>query len=394
MQQPRKIAVLTTHRANNYGACLQSYALAATLREAGADAELLDYRFPLMETLYYSILHINKKRYLSPFGYLSMMRKWYYLHIRDRRTQKAFDDFRRGWMSVSAEKYSSYRSLSAAVPKYDLFVAGSDQVWNPDITGNRESFQHAYMLSFVKEREQKASYAASLGVSQADKALRDIWKRYLADFSLLSVREHEGAELLADVLQRQDVAAHCDPVLLRTPEQWAATENPVPGVTPGRYVLAYTVSGGTELEAYARRLGEAHGLEVVCVQPPIVKGVASAARNVKRLSGVGPREFVWLIHHAAELVTTSFHGSAFALLFGVPLHTRMQSTAKGPTLNSRLFSLFRYFGVDLGRGDGVDAALSPDGMLCITSAQLNRDTYLRHMAAGLNYVRQLAGSEQ
>lgn len=356
----KKAAVLTTHRANNYGAALQSYALTHVARRLGADCEVLDYRTPAFEKTYHSFF---------PWSY--PLRAWpallHHRYLRDVKTIQAFARFRRERMVLSRKHYTNTRQLESAESQYDLFIVGSDQVWNPRMTAKTlEQFDRTYLLDFVKNPAKKASYAASMGISELPEELADIYRQYLADYAVLTVREHRAAELLQDVLKR-DVTPVCDPVLLLTGEEWQKVEQPV-ALKHERYILVYNVcdSGqGMNLEAYARQLAKEKQCAVYFIQPPIS---AKACNNKEeQLLGIGPAEFVWLIRNARELVTTSFHGSAIGLTYGKRIHIKMEAHSVKTQRNSRILSLMRYFGLEedqILHGDNPDyptAILMPDG---------------------------------
>lgn len=373
-----KAAVLTTHRANNYGAVLQAYALTFKVNLLGEDCELLDYRCPVFELMYHSCrpVYLGKNPIIRMRNrVLRILRRY----CRDRHTIYSFDQFRRKYLKISNETYETPTQLAAAEAKYDVFIAGSDQIWNPGVTtGKIKDFDRTYFLDFVKDGRKKHSYAASIGVSVVSEELADVYRHYLKDFATLSMREFKGAELIQSIL-RKEIFAVCDPVLLLEPAEWQRIENRV-NLPTKNYILVYCVAGGDKLERYASELGAEMGCAVYFVQPPIVGPVASKKKNV--LTGVGPSEFVWLIRNAQAVVTTSFHASAFSLLFGIPLHCHMHNPKSSSQLNSRLDSLFTFFGVDerqivrSGAGDSPLVTITPNDEN-LRALSENRETSLR-----------------
>lgn len=331
----KKIAVVTFHRANNYGATLQAYALTFKLNQMGADAELLDYRAPVIEKLFHNFMPLTK----------SLKGIWVFLHhrfIRDASTYQAFASFRREVMQISSHSYRTSDELASTEKDYDKFVAGSDQIWNPDIFSESKLNQdYTYMLNFVQNRQKKCSYAASIGISElsADKSAK--YSKYLSDFSQLSVREHKAVEMLESLLSR-DILAVCDPVLLLNPLEWRRVEKPV-NIPNKEYILVYSVGGGKTLLSYADELAKKEQCAVYTIQPPVV---ATASNNRKQLlTGIGPAEFLWLIRNARAVITSSFHGTAFSLLFQRPLHVVQETKKQSGNRNSRFDSLFRYFSI-------------------------------------------------
>ena len=352
----KKVAVLTFHRANNYGASLQAHALPYVINKLGAKAELLDYRPAGMEKLYHSKVPSYKglKRFLALL---------HHRYLRDRATYRAFDSFRRHTMRISGQIYGSPSELKAADSLYDLFIVGSDQVWNPDITilsGKKADF--SYFLDFVKDGCKKKSYAASLGVSELSEDDCRVYRDNLSSFSEISVREHKAAELLEHLLKRS-VNIACDPVLLLSADEWMKFERPYP-LPAQDYVLAYSVGGKKELMTYARQVAKEKQCAVYAIQPPIVGTVCSDSGQM--LTGVGPAEFVWLIRHAKAVVTTSFHGSAFSLLYQKELHIVQKQEPSKRSRNSRFDSLFKYFGIDEKQISAMPNLADPTIRVCTT----------------------------
>lgn len=373
----KKVAVLTFHRANNYGAVLQAHALTSVINKLGAEAEILDYRPAKAERLYHSF--IPRAKDLK--GFCALM---HHRYLRDGRTYRAFATFRRNVMKISSQVYTSPSELRSSNELYDLFIAGSDQIWNPDIVAvEGESGDCSYLLDFVEPSSKKNSYAASIGVSVLKDDVSRIYREKLSDFANITVREHIAAEVLGTLLNRT-VGVVCDPVLLLSDEEWKGFERPYP-LPSNDYILVYNVGGKKALMPYARDLAKAEGCAVYAIQPPIV-GTVSDERS-QSLLGVGPAEFVWLIRHARAVVTTSFHGSAFSLLFRKPLHVLQESMQKASHRNSRFDSLFQYFGIE---NQQVDMKDTPIGQVKILRPDVrNRNAHAASRDISLNMLQNM-----
>lgn len=369
----KKVAVLTFHRANNYGAVLQAHALTNVINKLGAEAEILDYRPAKAERFYHSLIPRAKK--LKLFCALLHHR-----YLRDGRTYRAFAAFRRNVMKISSQVYTSPAELRRSNELYDLFIAGSDQIWNPDIVGvGGKSGDCSYLLDFVESSSKKNSYAASIGVSVLREDVCRVYREKLSDFATITVREHRAAEVLESLLNRP-VGVVCDPVLLLSDEEWKSFERPYP-LRSADYILVYSVGGKMDLLPYARDLAKSEGCAVYTIQPPIVGTVSDDSSQA--LSGVGPAEFVWLIRHARAVVTTSFHGSAFSLLFRKTLHVLQENKRKASHRNSRFDSLFRYFGIC---PCNLEEFITPDGLVKIVSP----DTHdMKHLETSKQHSMQI-----
>lgn len=174
----KKIGILTSQKAVNYGASLQMYALQKTVKELGAEAEIIDYDCPRISDCYQAF----------PLRVLVHPRLFWHAVLnykeQSHRNQK-FEQFEKKHMTFS-EKLGK-KALSHVADRYDAYIVGSDQVWNPLITGG----DSAYFLDFVKDRQKKFAYAASFGVSSWPVGYPSAEKMF-EDFRAISTHEKTG----------------------------------------------------------------------------------------------------------------------------------------------------------------------------------------------------------
>lgn len=210
--------------------------------------------------------------------------------------------------------------------RYDKFVIGSDQVWNPHFGSNGP----ADYLPCV-EPSKKIAYAASFGVSSlgaAEGGIADL----LHDIPFVSMREKAGAGIV-ERLTGRPVPVVLDPTMLLTPEDWTAVATRPKGLDGRPFVLKYILGddvNARKVDAVARALGAA----VVDVSDPRLK--------------IGPSEFVWLAARCEAVCTDSFHGSVFALLHHKPLCI-LERVDDVVDMSSRLDTLCDLFGVECCR---------------------------------------------
>lgn len=146
-----RICILTFHRAQNYGAVLQAYALQKKIEELGYTCDILDYRCEKIENSY-KLFGVKSP---SPKNVVSML-----LHLPfNIKKEKSFAKFRKQFLRISEEIYTR-QNIANSNKEYDVFIVGSDQVWNGDLTG----VDRTYFLDFVKERKTKIAYAASVKI--------------------------------------------------------------------------------------------------------------------------------------------------------------------------------------------------------------------------------------
>lgn len=289
-----KIGIITFHRAVNYGAVLQAYALQHALEGLGAQAEIIDYRNRYIESCYdpYS-LKGNKIKALAKIALLGGLR---------RKKNEAFRSFNQKYMHLSEAVYEDSSQLAGAEKLFDAFITGSDQVWNTDCA----DFDPAYFLTFVKDEKKKNSYAASFGLSEIPKGYEAEYKKRLGGYRHMSVREKQGKALVKELTGR-DVPVVLDPTLLLTEKDWSAPAQDVPHKG---YILLYSVLHSDGMLAYARRLSKETGLPVLYINDKSFEN-----KDFRYVRGASPEEFLGYFKNADYVITNSFHGTVFSVIF-------------------------------------------------------------------------------
>ena len=287
----KKIGIITIERCDNFGAELQAYALGAKLRGMGYDAENIDYLF------YKNCRHVKGKGEKPTFR-LSMVNRvkemiYPILHGKVGVKPK-FND----WFEANVKHgpcYESVESLYKSPPKYDVYMVGSDQVWNPRTATNILP----YFLDFAPEGSKCVSYASSFGVSHLPDYVYLIYRELLGRFSHIGLREKQAAEIVGRMELKAEVKHVLDPTLLLTADEWEEVAIKYEDA-PEKYLLLYDLIADEETTRKAREWASELGVPVVRIGD----------------LDIGPGEFVWLFAHAVAVVTNSFHGTAFAVNFG------------------------------------------------------------------------------
>ena len=296
----KRIEILTFHDVDNYGAVLQSYALQHFIyKNISSKVEILDYRKKTNAANYCN--SIFKGATHNPFKNVILN----FLHFLQRKELKAihekFESFRINYLKLSPKTYETEEELLGCEPK-DYFITGSDQVFNPRLSDYR-----AYYLDFVKGKGKKVAYAPSFGISSFNDDITNQIKPLLTDFEAISCREESGAKYLTQILGKK-VPVVLDPVFLLSKEEWAEV-----AIAPKekKYLLVYCLSKGqsSKIGNLAKHIAKEENLEVITIGNT---GVFS----LKGRKAVGPREFVGYLNKADFVLTDSFHGTSFSLLFG------------------------------------------------------------------------------
>ncbi|MCR4745728.1 MAG: polysaccharide pyruvyl transferase family protein [Lachnospiraceae bacterium] len=309
----KKVAILTiTNSGMNFGNRLQNYALQEALKRCGADVKTIRSAKSVKRSLL-----------------LSKIRKIVKAIVKNSKRRKIYADFENRYI-----KYDSlirFENVNEAVfsDRYDAFVAGSDQVWNPNFHFNSD-FEFA---SFAP-KEKRYSYAASIGVSSITDEQRADFIKNLIGMQKISVREHDSVGLVENLTGiRPEV--HIDPTMLLEADVYRTIEEKPDYAIPGKYLFMYFL--GNVSEEYRQKI------EKIAAEKNL-KIVKFTETEGEPFYNIGPQHFLYLLDHADYICTDSFHGTVFSILFEkqFAIFTRQD---KDVQMNSRIETLVDTFGV-------------------------------------------------
>lgn len=326
-----KINTLTTYDVYNYGASLQAYALQQYLINLGHQVEIINYQ-PDYLTRKYDYKWVNPESKLSRYALTRFVyRIMKYLQRKTTMGRKrVFDEFNHQVLKETATKYTSCDAICQNPPQADLYLVGSDQVWNVFYEAGRDP---VFYLDFVK-KGYKASYAASFSYLDIDSENKARIKTSLDNFDAVSVREVHGLSILKDM--EIEGTWVLDPVFLLSAEQWE--EMMAPTASTEDYLLIYDFEGNQELKLFAKEYARRHNLKIYAIADtyPLLY-------TDKNFMKAGPKEFVSMIYHCKAFISNSFHGTAFSILFNKPVFVFNRHRHK---VNSRMQSLMTLFGLN------------------------------------------------
>ena len=308
------IGIITFHRALNYGAVLQAYALQYFLREMDIDSRIIDYRCKEIEYFYKPIK-------ANPIKNTKKFLKECIFYMFNKIKRKKFMRFLNKNL-LFTKKIDTKADMLNLNALFDCFITGSDQVWNNRWTG----FDGTFFLDFA-ESKKKNSYAASFGFSSVPREYEKLYKKYLSDFNLLSVRELDGVEIVKHLTGKNAVLS-IDPTCLISREEWIRVAK-LPKEKD--YVLLYLLEQSPYLEGIAKELAARRGIKVITIVDGLKK-----KKGIKKYGFLGPDEFLGLFHNARYIVTNSFHGLMFSVIFRKEFYISYQRYSGAP--NSRLKS--------------------------------------------------------
>ena len=220
--------------------------------------------------------------------------------------------------------------LSSLSARYDGVICGSDQVWNPHISGADIS----YFLNFCGSSTRRIAYAPSFGISRLPTDFLEQIRPELARFSHLSVREADGVQLVKDMVTHP-VAKTLDPTFLIPSSEWMALEKPHP-LAKDSYIFCFPVRKSVRLLRFGRELAEKRNARLIVVQGNLLTVMRNKDSRLSYALDLSPEEWLYLIHHAECIVTNSFHGAAFSIHYQKDFYLECDSGA-----NSRLYHLMK-----------------------------------------------------
>ena len=281
-----KIYGVTYDHTINYGSCLQAYALQEAVRRLRAGGEACDYKLITLTYIY------KKPKLNRSLGWYVMSK---YVHAR------RFAEFERRHMKYAVVR--KWEDLPGLNDQADAFMCGSDVIWGARFNKGGGAFY----LDFAEK--YKFSYAPSFGEPMSEK-IGEREAAWIARLDDVSCREEYTCELIEAVTGKHP-AVVADPVLLLDREDWEKVAAEDKKKLPEHYIMVYKTYSLKNMDAFVEKLQKETGLPVI--------QAAWGAFNIRKLGvlfgGPTPQRWVNLFANADYVVTNSFHGTAFSVLF-------------------------------------------------------------------------------
>lgn len=290
----KRCGIITIHKVPNYGATFQAFALLKFINNLKrVDVEIIDYQ--MNGTLVYdkSCNRVIRKIW----GILNN----FPLYLSRKKKDKKFAEFWEKNYILSLRSYNGDEDIFSNPPCYDIYIAGSDQLFNLELTNNSSAFY----LQFAKGR--KISYSTSFGMKGIQKSFRPLMEKTLPSFSSISVREKSACEYI-----KKEMGLECrttvDPVLLLNRDEWSVYSRKVR--LPAKYIFVYIMSDNENINPTIQWVKQKANLPVVAIKTfdnnPHVKA--------RFIEDAGPSEFLYLVEHAEFVITNSYHGSLLSII--------------------------------------------------------------------------------
>lgn len=316
----KKVGILTINDDTNYGNRLQNYAVQEFCKKNNLKAETIHNQKDIIG------IRVLKRK-------IGKIIKSFF------KKYQRYNMFMRFNNNI---KYSKYYIDDKHIPhklsdKYDFFVTGSDQVWNPTFVRKMTDID---FLCFA-EKNKRNSFSASFGISEIPDNMKEYYKEKLNGLNNISVREDRGKEIIEELTGRTDVEVLVDPTMLLTAEEWDKIAKKPKQLKCDKYILNY----------FLGELSESRKNEIDRIAKENNCEVINILDKKSPFYQTGPSEFLYLEKNAFLICTDSFHSSVFAILYNRPFIV-FDREDKEVKMNSRIETLINKFNLKNRKFEG------------------------------------------
>lgn len=325
-----KIGVITYHSAYNFGSVLQAYATQESIEKIGYSVEIVNYRMK-SQIKYYSMIHLNNglKAFLKDLLHLPQIGKYI---TRKNRFEQFIEE-----LNLTKE-FNEPEEVDEADEMFDIFVSGSDQIWNKHSNELEESewkYMYPYLLCFTNKK--KVSYASSI-VNMKDEELTYIVDK-VKKFDKISFREKASCDRFKSLfgIESNEVL---DPTLLLNSEEWSSKIGTIPEkMINKKYILYYALEGvkkTRKIMPKLQKMAKRKGCVLVVITP---LSCFTYSKGVINAIDAGPKEFLGWIKGAELVITNSYHGTLFSVNLGTNFYTLQEKESTDNRIKGILLKL-------------------------------------------------------
>ena len=319
-----KVGIITILDENNYGNRLQNYATQEILKKENCDVETIKNN----DTL-------NKKDKLYGLRIIKYVKNFFIRIISKKSERKSNFKYFKNNIKYSKFLITPYSSVNK---KYDYFIVGSDQVWNPYICRMRD----VDLLTFAEDKK-RISLSASIAIDKIPIELENFFDKNLKKFVAISVREESGKKIIEELTGRKDVEVLVDPTMLLSSDEWdKVSKKPDQIKENKKYILNYFLGQlKDEWKSEIDRIAKENDCTIINILDKNDPFYVS-----------GPSEFLYLEKNAFLICTDSFHSSVFGIIYDTPFIVFDRVIEKSQSMNSRIDTLLSKFKLEDRRFNG------------------------------------------
>lgn len=332
----KTVGIITIHKICNFGSLLQAFATQRIVERLGYKPQIINYKYPNEYHTAENLKHSPYADLYLPLG--ARLRLAIYNRLiakkNNAKKNKLFDEVQKKLLYQTIE-YKNSAALRQNPPKFDIYLTGSDQVWNP-----RYMYEDCtYLLDFV-HGVPKVAYSASFGTNRLEQKYKILYSPLLNEYMSISIRETSGIRLINELYNKK-AECTCDPTLLLTGNEWRDIFNDRP-LIKGEYILCYVLTYSTNPYPYASsfiKYIQRNLNRKVVVLDEI--GMYWMDGRYKSYRCYGPIEVINLFRYASFIITSSFHGVAFSINFNKDFYSIVNDTE-----DERQVNLLKIVGVE------------------------------------------------
>ena len=307
---------------NNYGNRLQNYAVQEIIKKCGCEAITVR-----------NTGRLNKKD--GKIKYILKNVKQVSKDFTEKKDEryKCFHDFNEN-IQFSEKCFNWFNTKW--LDKFDFFVTGSDQVWNPKFR-----MSELDLLAFA-EPQKRISFAASIATDSIPDNCKELFRKELKKYKVISVREDNAKTIIKQVVDRDDVEVIIDPTMLIEPEKWDKVAKKPKQLKSKKYILSYFLGNKSEkIDKEIKRIASENGCEIIDLMD----------KNSEYYQ-TGPSEFLYLEKNAFFTITDSFHSCVFSILYDTPFIVCDRQKNNVKTMGSRIDTLLSKFKLESRKYSG------------------------------------------
>ena len=297
MKRKQTIGVLTIPNAENYGSILQAFAMKIWFKENNCDVDVINY-YPEYLKGRYSLFKIQKGNMERKIKSIIAC----YINLPFNIVKKVkFYRFRVNYIKINSERVTNASQIS----EYETVVVGGDQLWNTRITKKNKLF----FLENCKCKN-KIAFSVSMGYTDRTEEEKKFYEKYINNFDNIYIREKYDVNYINTIWNKKDCEYVLDPTLLIDKNTWIKCCGD--RIIKCKYVLVYSFNDDENIIQTAKKISIEKGLPIYIINSSFKKKNKYGFINLR---GIGPKDFITLIRDAEYIITNSFHGTVFSIIF-------------------------------------------------------------------------------
>lgn len=338
-----KIGIITLYYKNdNYGGVAQAYALNKYLSNLGLNSELITYKKEKnnlkLTTKNKSARIILKRARKKIINMIlkepieKICNKKYEIELQKRKEK--LENFRN---NIKHSELYDIRNIRQIEGKYDYYVTGSDQTWNPGCVDD------AFVFNFLNENDKIISYASSVAVEEFSENYKNFMTNALKKYNYISVREEKSKEKLQEITAK-NIEWVVDPTMLIDKKEWNQLSNK--RVIKEKYIFSYILGDSIKQRNKVKKFAKKMGLKLVTI--PFIKNGCNFKYKIEdfkygdyQMIDISFEDFLSLIKYAEYVITDSFHAVSFSYIFEKDFFVINRSSVI--STNSRIESILKIF---------------------------------------------------